>query len=115
MTVSVGFPGLVIPPTVTLTVLVHGSTAVGTRATICVLLQLVMEVAATPLNCTELVPWVAPKFDPVIVTEVPTPTKGGDTDVTNGVVPIVRVTLSNVLVATAVVERFDTPRPTKTV
>lgn len=29
-------------------------------------------VAVVPLNLTVLLPWVAPKFVPVIVTEVPT-------------------------------------------
>jgi hypothetical protein len=37
-----------------------------------VALQLV-GVPAVPLNVTVLVPWVAPKFAPVIVTGVPTP------------------------------------------
>lgn len=34
-------------------------------------LQLVI-VAVVPLNFTALVPWVEPKFDPVIVTDAPT-------------------------------------------
>ena len=36
-----------------------------------VVLQLVA-VAAVPLNFTVLVPWVAPKFAPLMVTAVPT-------------------------------------------
>jgi len=44
---------------------------VGTGATMLVALQLV-GVAAVPLNVTVLVPWLAPKFVPVIVTDVPT-------------------------------------------
>jgi hypothetical protein len=45
---------------------------VGTAATIWVGLQLVTVVAATPLNVTVPPTWVAPKFRPVISTEVPT-------------------------------------------
>jgi hypothetical protein len=44
---------------------------VGTEAVILVVLHAV-GVAAVPLNLTVLVPCVAPKFAPVIVTEVPT-------------------------------------------
>lgn len=48
----------------------------GTGATMLVVLQLV-GVAAVPLNVTVLVPCDAPKFAPIIVTEVPTvPDKG---------------------------------------
>ena len=43
----------------------------GTGTTMLVALQLV-GVAAVPLNVTVLVPCDAPKFVPVIVTEVPT-------------------------------------------
>ena len=43
---------------------------VGTGTTMELTLQLV-GVAAMPLNRTVLVPRVAPKFDPVIVTDVP--------------------------------------------
>jgi len=42
-----------------------------------VALQLV-GVAVVPLNFTVLVPWVAPKFVPVIVTDVPTGPEVGD-------------------------------------
>jgi hypothetical protein len=42
--------------------------ALGTVAAICVLFQLVM-VALVPLNLTEPLPCVAPKFDPLIVTD----------------------------------------------
>ena len=45
---------------------------VGTEAFIDVALQLVIVVAAVPLNFTVLVPWVEPKFVPVIVTDAPT-------------------------------------------
>ena len=41
---------------------------VGTAVTTDVVLQLVKDVAGIPLNVTALVPCVAPKFVPVIVT-----------------------------------------------
>jgi hypothetical protein len=50
---------------------------VGTVATMLVALQLVA-VAVVPLNLTVLVPWVEPKFVPVIVTEAPTAPEDGD-------------------------------------
>jgi hypothetical protein len=50
---------------------------VGTAATICVLLQLVIDVAAVPLKLTVLVPCVAPKFVPMIVTGEPAAPKAG--------------------------------------
>ena len=50
----------------------------GTSATILVLLQLVMDVAVVPLKVRVLVPWVVPKFDPLMVTEVPTGPEVGD-------------------------------------
>jgi hypothetical protein len=62
-------PLLATPPTVTTTFPVVAP--VGTGATMLVALQLV-GVAAIPLNCTVLVPCVAPKFAPVIVTDDPT-------------------------------------------
>ncbi len=49
----------------------------GTGATMLAALQLV-GVAAVPLNMTVLVPCVAPKFAPVIVTSVPTGPEVGD-------------------------------------
>jgi hypothetical protein len=51
---------------------------VGTVATIDVALQLPIAVAAVPLNFTVLVPCVAPKFVPVIVTDAPTAPLVGD-------------------------------------
>jgi len=67
-------PLLATPPTVTTTFPVVAP--VGTGATMLVALQLV-GTAAVPLNLTVLVPCVAPKFAPVIVTEVPiTPDAG---------------------------------------
>src|SRR5205814_4854566 len=62
-------PLLATPPTVTTTFPV--AAPLGTGATILVALQLV-GVAAVPLNVTVLVPCVAPKFAPVIVTDAPT-------------------------------------------
>ena len=62
-------PLLACPFTVTTTLPVVAPA--GTGATIDVALQLV-GVAATPLKVTVLVPWLAPKFAPVIVTEIPT-------------------------------------------
>src|SRR5260221_7393283 len=61
-------PLLARPPTVTTTFPVVAP--VGTGTTMLVALQLV-GVAAVPLNLTVLLPCVAPKFAPVIVTEAP--------------------------------------------
>lgn len=62
-------PLLATPPTVTTTMPVVAPA--GTGATMLVALQLV-EVALDPLNITVLAPCEAPKFVPVMVTEVPT-------------------------------------------
>jgi len=62
-------PLLATPPTVTTTFPVVAP--LGTGATMLVALQLV-GVVAIPLNVIVLVPCVAPKFAPVIVTDVPT-------------------------------------------
>src|SRR5207248_5843547 len=62
-------PLLATPPTVTTMLPVVAP--LGTGATMLVAPQLV-GVAAVPLNFTVLVPCVAPKFAPVIVTDVPT-------------------------------------------
>jgi hypothetical protein len=62
-------PLLAFPPTVTTTLPV--TAPAGTGATMLVPLQLV-GVAFTPPNMTVLVPCVAPKFAPVILTAVPT-------------------------------------------
>ena len=67
---------LALPPTVTTTLPVVAP--VGTVATMDVALQLPIVVAAVPLNVTVLVPWVDPKFDPVIVTDAPTAPEVGD-------------------------------------
>src|SRR5258708_5862535 len=57
------------PPTVTTTLPVVAP--LGTGTAMLVALQLV-GVAVVPLKVTVLVPWLAPKFAPAIVTEVPT-------------------------------------------
>jgi len=51
---------------------------VGTGVTMLVAVQLV-GVATPPWNVTKLVPWVAPKLAPAIVTELPTGPELGDT------------------------------------
>lgn len=69
-TVTVNATALLVwPPTVTNTFPVVAPAGTGT--TMLNALQLV-GTAATPLNVTELVPCVAPKFAPVMVTEVAT-------------------------------------------
>src|SRR5438309_6777831 len=62
-------PLLATPPTVTTTLPVDAPLGTGTM--MLVALQLV-GAAAVPLNLTVLVPCVAPKFAPVIVTGIPT-------------------------------------------
>jgi hypothetical protein len=69
-TITVKFtPLLATPPTVTMTLPVVAP--LGTGTVILVPLQFV-GVPAVPLNVTVLVPCVAPKFVPAIVTDVPT-------------------------------------------
>jgi hypothetical protein len=69
-TLTVKFtPLLATPPTVTTTFPVVAPA--GTSTTMLVAVQLVA-VTAIPLNFTVLVPCVAPKFAPVMVTAVPT-------------------------------------------
>ena len=105
------FALLVTEFTVTVTGPDPDGAVLGTAATICVLLQLVIEEAADPLNLTVLLPWAAPKFDPAIVTDVPNAPKAGDTPVTKGLAPIVTDTLSNVTVATFVMSSLHTAKP----
>jgi len=64
-----GTPLLARPPTVT--TMLPDVAPFGTGATMLVALQLV-GVAAVPLKVTVLVPCEAPKFVPLICTEVPT-------------------------------------------
>jgi len=61
-------PLLARPPTVTTTFPLVAP--LGTGTTMLVLLQ-VVAAPVVPLNATVLVPWLAPKFVPVIVTDVP--------------------------------------------
>ena len=68
-------PLLAVPPTVTTTL--PEVAPVGTSATILVAVQL-LGVAVVPLKRTVLLPCVAPKFDPLMVTEVPTAPEVGD-------------------------------------
>jgi hypothetical protein len=65
-------------PPIVVTTTLPVEAPVGTTAMIDALLQLVIEVAAVPLNFTVLVLCVAPKFVPVIVTEAPTAPEVGD-------------------------------------
>ena len=64
------------PLTVTTTLPVVA--AAGTVATIEVALQLVIVVTAAPLKATVLVPWLEPKFVPVMVTDTPVPPDCGE-------------------------------------
>src|SRR5882762_3032885 len=64
---------------------------VGTVAAIELALQLVIDVAAVPLNFTVLVPCVEPKFEPAIVTKAPTAPVVGDRLVMLGVGTTVKV------------------------
>jgi hypothetical protein len=68
-------PLLAMPPTVTTTLPVVAPAGTGT--TMLVGLQLV-GVAAVPLNVIVLVPWLAPKLTPAMVTDVPTAAEVGD-------------------------------------
>jgi hypothetical protein len=65
-----GTPLLAIPPAVTTTLPVVAPA--GTGVTMLVSLQFAgVGAAATPLNVIVLLPWVAPKPAPLIVTELP--------------------------------------------
>ena len=66
---------------------------VGTWTVIEVALQLEAVAAVTPLNLTVLAPWLAPKFVPVMVTEVPTAPPPGVNDVIVGGGKTVKVPL----------------------
>jgi hypothetical protein len=82
-------PLLARPPTVTTTLPVVAPAGTGT--TMLVADQLV-GVAVVPLNLTVLVPWVAPKFVPVIVTAVATGPLVGDSVVMLGGTVTVKLT-----------------------
>ena len=68
-------PLLATPPTVTTTLPVVAPLGTGTR--MLVELQLT-GIPTHPLNVTKLVPWVAPKFVPETVTNVPITPDGGE-------------------------------------
>jgi hypothetical protein len=68
-------PLLATVATVTITLPLVAPT--GTVTVMLVALQLVTD-ATVPLKVTVLVPWVAPKFCPVIVTDVPGKPENGD-------------------------------------
>ena len=55
-----------------------------------------MELATAPLNLTVLAPCELPKFEPLIVTDVPMVPNVGVTPETSGIVPLVMDTLSKV-------------------
>ncbi len=108
-------PLLATPPTVTTTVPVVAP--LGTSATMLVALQLV-GVASVPLNRTVLVPCVAPKFVPAIVTAVPTaPDVGVRLVMLGGDEPVALETAVPLNVAVARVETLwlVTASPTYTV
>jgi hypothetical protein len=109
-------PLLATPPTVTTTFPLVAPA--GTGATMLVALQLV-GTAAIPLNVTVLVPCVAPKFAPLIVTDVPiTPDVGfrpvmlaaGTALFTLTATPALVVAFPDVSVATAVNMWFPSAR-----
>jgi len=76
-----GAPLLVSPLTVTTTLPVVARP--GTR-TVMLLADQLVDVAGVPLMVTVLVPFVAPKFAPLIVTGAPTCALDGDSPVTLG-------------------------------
>jgi len=84
-------PLLARPPTVTTTLPVVAP--LGTAAVMLAALQLVA-VAAVPLKVTVLVPCVAPKFAPAIVTDVPTNPEDGFRPVMLGTVVAVLLTFT---------------------
>ncbi len=65
-----GAPLLACPPTETTTLPVVAP--LGAVTVMLVALQALAVPAEVPLKVTVLLPWLAPKFDPVIVTSVPT-------------------------------------------
>ena len=65
-------PLLAVPPRVTTTLPVVAPVGTGTRILVALQFAALVGFVAVPLNVTVLVPWVAPKFEPAIVTDVPT-------------------------------------------
>src|SRR6267143_779696 len=114
ITSNVTVDGLDVELTVTVTGPKPGVAVLGTLATICVFVQLVMVVAAPPLKVSVLVPCEEPKLAPATVTDVPIGPSSGETPVIKGVAPMVTDTLSNVPVPRAVVDPLSTAKPTST-
>jgi hypothetical protein len=86
---------LATPATVTTTLPVVAP--LGTLATMLPALQLVIE-AVSPLKSTVLVPWLLPKFEPVMVTDVPTaPELGERLVIVGNEVPSVTVKITQLL------------------
>jgi hypothetical protein len=83
-------PLLATPDTVTTTFPVVAP--LGTLATMLVAVQLVAD-AVVVLNLSVLLPWVEPKFVPVIVTDAPTAPEVGDKLVMAGVARTVKLSL----------------------
>jgi hypothetical protein len=105
-------PLLACPPTVTATFPVVAP--LGTVTAMLVALQL-DGVATAPLNVTVLVPWLDPKFVPVIVTDVPTGPEVGLRPVILGLV-VVTVKLTPLLACPpTVTTTFPVPAPLGTV
>src|SRR5215470_16448334 len=96
------WPLLATPPTVTTTFPVVAPEGTGTMMLVA---DQLVGVAVTPLNVTLLVPFVEPKFDPAIVTTVPTAPLVGDR--------LVRLGAAGVLVTVNVRPLLATP-PTVT-
>jgi hypothetical protein len=82
------WPLLATPPTVTTTLPVVAPAGTGTTMPVA---AQVVGVAVVPLNVTVLVPFVDPKFDPVIVTAVLTAPLAGDRLVMLGAAALVIV------------------------
>jgi hypothetical protein len=90
-------PLLATPPTVTTTLPVVAP--LGTGAAMLVALQLV-GVAAVPLNLTVLLPWVAPKFAPLMVTDAPSnPAVGLNPVILGALLVLLTITTTPALVA----------------
>jgi len=105
-----------LPTPDTVTTMLPVVAPLGTVAAICVLLQFV-GVAAIPLNVMVLLPWLAPKFEPVTVTDVPTGPDAGERLAITGAAGGAgeeTETLSKVAVARAELVSALTANPTKT-
>jgi hypothetical protein len=100
----------VTPLAVTLTVPVVAP--VGTTATIDDAPQLLIVVAAVPLNFT--VPVVVPKFDPEIVTEVPTAPEVGEIPLIDGAARTVKLELLVTVTPLAVTDTVPVVAPVGT-